>query len=109
MRPVEAVLSETAAAGDQPTEREGPLAGFRGVIPAVPIGSARRPQPIPLKLQLSDDQQASAEILEQVLASETSPRALASAPTFASQRMLRIAIAVVLWLALSAVILLRTQ
>ncbi len=109
MRPVEAVLSETAAAGDQPTEREGPLAGFRGVIPAVPIGSARRPQPIPLKLQLSDDQQASAGILEQVLASETSPRALASAPTFASQRTLRIAIAVVLWLALSAVILLRTQ
>jgi hypothetical protein len=109
MRPVEAVLSETAAAADQPLEREGPLAGFRGLIPVVPIGSTRRPQPIPLKLQVSADQQTSAGILEEILASETSPRALPSAPVLASQRMLRIAIAVLLWLALGTVILLRTQ
>lgn len=109
MRPVEAVLAETAAAADQPLEREGPLAGFRGVIPVVPIGSARRPQPIPLKLQVSDDQQTSAGILEEILASETSPRALPAAPVLASQRMLRIAIAILLWLALGTVILLRTQ
>jgi hypothetical protein len=109
MRPVEAVISETAAVEEQPTEREGPLAGFKGIIPAVPIGSARRPQPIPLKLQATDEQQASAAIMEQILVSETSPRALLSAPTFASQRTLRIGIAVLIWVVLGAMILLRTQ
>ncbi len=109
MRPVEAVLSETAAIADQPTEREGPLAGFKGIIPAVPIGSSRRPQPIPLKLQATVEQQASAAIMEQILISETSPRALLSAPTFSSQRTLRIALAVLVWVVLGAVILMRTQ
>jgi len=109
MRPVEAGLAGTSAIEDLPTERIGPLAGFRGVIPAAPIGSSRRPQSIPLKLQASEEQQASAGIMEQILVSETSPRVLPSAPTSASQRMLRQGIAVLLWVALSAVIFLRTQ
>jgi hypothetical protein len=109
MRPVESVISETTAVPDQPAEREGPLAGFRGVLPAIPIGSSRRPQPIALKLQASAEQQASAAIIEQILASETSPRALPIAPTFSSQRMLRIGLAVLVWLVLGAIILLRTQ
>jgi hypothetical protein len=62
-----------------------------------------------LKLQATDEQQASAAIMEQILASETTPRALLAAPTFASQRMLRIGIAVLLWVLLGAIILLRTQ
>ena len=41
MRPVEAAIAETAAIEDMPTERIGPLAGFRGVIPSAPIGSSR--------------------------------------------------------------------
>ena len=109
MRPVEAVISETAAVENQPVEREGPLAGFRGVIPVVPIGSSRRPQPIPLKLQANSEQQASAAIMEQILASETSPRAIPSASKFASQRMLRLIIAALLLVVLSAAIFLRTQ
>ena len=109
MRPVEAVISETAALENQPVEREGPLAGFRGVIPVVQIGSSRRPQPIPLKLQATSEQQASAAIMEQILASETTPRAIPSAATFASQRMLRLTIAAVLLVVLSAAIFLRTQ
>ena len=109
MRPVEAVLSEAAAAEDQPVEREGPLAGFRGVIPVVPIGSSRRPQPVPLKLQATQEQQASAAIMEQILASEISPRALPSASTFASQRVLRLTIAALLLVLLSAAIFMHTQ
>jgi hypothetical protein len=109
MRPVEAVISETPSVENQPAEREGPLRGFKGVLPAVPIGSSRRPQPIALKLQASTEQQASAAIMEQILASETSPRALVSAPTFASQRMLRIALAVLVWAVLGSILFLRTQ
>jgi hypothetical protein len=109
MRPVEAVISETASAQDQPAEREGPLRGLRGVLPVAAIGSARRPQPIPLKLQATAEQQANASILEQILASETSPRALASAPAFASQRMLRWVIAALVFLVLGAVVAARTQ
>lgn len=109
MRPVEAVISETPSIEDQPTEREGPLAGFKGILPAIPIGSSRRPQPIALKLQASAEQQAGAALMEQILASETSPQALVSAPTFASQRMLRIALAVVVWVVLGIIIFLRTQ
>jgi hypothetical protein len=110
MRPVDAVIADTAPSiDDQPTEREGPLAGFRGLIPVMPIGSTRRPKPISLKLQATDEQQASAAILEQLLASETSPRPLMSAPTYAPQRTLRQVLTVVFLLVLSAVIFMRSQ
>jgi hypothetical protein len=110
MRPVEAVISEAGpTAADQPAEREGPLAGFRGVIPVAPIGSSRRPQPIPLKLQASDEQQASAAILEQILLGETTPRPLVSSPEVISQRLLRWAIAALMLIVLGTVVLLRTQ
>jgi hypothetical protein len=104
------VITDAASSiTDLPTEREGPLAGFKGLIPSMPVGSARRPKAISLKLQASDEQQASAAILEQLLASETSPRPLVSAPTYAPQRTLRQVLAVVFWIVLSAVILLRSQ
>ncbi len=71
MRPVEAAISEsTPSVADQPVEQEGPLAGLQGVIPIAPIGSSRRPRAIPLKLQVSDEQQASAALLEQILGTE---------------------------------------
>jgi len=90
MRPVEAAIGEASAVSpDQSTEREGPLAGFRGVIPFAPIGSAQRPKAISLKLQATDEQQASASLLEQILASETTPRALKTTPLVVSQRVLR--------------------
>lgn len=109
MRPVEAVLSETTPVEDLPTEREGPLRGFHGILPAVPIGSSRRPQPIPLKLQATAEQQANSALLEQILASETSPRALVSVPAFGSERLLRWGIATLVLLILGAVLGLRTQ
>lgn len=110
MRPMDAVISETAPSVEsQPTEREGPLAGLRGVIPAIPVGSARRPKPISLKLQATDEQQASASILEQLLAAETSPRALTVAPAVASQRMLRWILAGLFIFVLAAMVGLRSQ
>jgi hypothetical protein len=110
MRPVEAIISETASSiEDQPTEREGPLAGFRGVIPAVQIGSSRRPKPISLKLQASNEQQTSATILEQILLGETAPRPLVSAPEFISQRVLRWVLTGLFLLVLGTTIGLRSQ
>jgi hypothetical protein len=110
MRPVEAVISETAAGvEDQPEEKEGPLAGLRGVIPGAPLGSSRRPKAITLKLQVTDEQQTSAALLEQILGSETSPRALATPSFIGSQQVLRWALSSVFLLVLSVVILLGSQ
>lgn len=110
MRPVEAVITETAPnVSEQPAETEGPLAGLHGVIPIVPVGPSRRPSPVSLTLQASDEQQASAMLLEQILGSETSPRALVAAPVVTSQQWLRWALSGLLLLGLSAVILMRSQ
>jgi hypothetical protein len=110
MRPVEAVIPEAGhRSDDQPAEQEGPLAGFRGVIPAAPIGSSRRPLPIPLKLQATEEQQASAALLEQLILGETTARPLVSTPVIVSQRMLRWVIAGLLLIVLSGAVFLQTQ
>jgi hypothetical protein len=110
MRPVEAMVAATAIGmDDQPAEREGPLAGLKGVIPVVAIGSLRRPRPIPLTLQTTEAQQASASILEQILQRETTPRPLASAPVVTSQQTLRWIIAGLILFVLGAVLFSGTQ
>lgn len=110
MRPVEAVITETASGvADQPAETEGPLAGLQGVIPISPIGSSRRPKPVSLTLQTTDEQQAGALLLEQILGSETSPRTLIDASLVSSQHWLRWALAGLFLLVLSAATFLRSQ
>ena len=110
MRPMEAVITETKpSVSDQPAETEGPLAGLHGVIPIAPIGSTKRPKPVSLMLQASDEQQASAILLEQILGSETSPRALVRSSVVTSQQWLRWALTGLFLLVLSAGILLRSQ
>ena len=110
MRPVGAVIAETTPGVDNlPAEREGPLAGLKGVIPAVALGALRRPRPIPLTLQTTEEQQASAAILEQVLQEETTPRPLDSAPVVTSQQTLRWIIAGLLVFVLGAVLFSGTQ
>ncbi len=90
MRPVEAAIGEASAgAADQVTEKEGPLAGFRGLIPSAPIGSSRRPKAISLKLQPTDEQQANAVLLEQIIADETAGHPLKASSVVTSQRVLR--------------------
>ena len=110
LRPVEAMIATSApGVNDMPAEREGPLAGLKGVIPAAAFLSLRRPRPIPLTLQTTEDQQASAAILEQILVGETTPRPLASAPAMASQQRLRWVLASLLLLVLGAVLFAGTQ
>ena len=110
MRPVESVISETTSSvADQPTETEGPLAGLQGVIPIAPIGSSRRPKAVSLKLQASDEQQASAALLEQILGSETSPRTLIASSFVAPQQWLRWTLTGVFLIVLSAILFLRSQ
>ena len=109
MRPVDSVIAETPGLESQPTEKEGPLAGLRGVIPAAPIGSALRPKPISLKLQANDEQQAGAVLLEQILASETNPKPLMTTAYVASQEMLRRALGALFILVLSGMVFLGTQ
>lgn len=110
MRPVEALISEAApSTEDQPEEKEGPLAGLRGVIPGSSLGSSIRPKAVSLKLQVTDEQQSSAALLEQVLGTETSPRALIDASFIASQHALRWVLAGLLLVVLGAVIGLRSQ
>ncbi len=109
MRPVEAVISETpAGTEEEPEEKEGPLAGLRGVIPGMPIGSSKKPKSISLKLQATDEQQASAALLERILGSETSPRALVIPSSIWSQGWLRRALAGLFWLVLGVIIALRS-
>ena len=109
MRPVESIVEEAPSVESQPTEREGPLAGLRGVIPAAPIGSALRPKPISLKLQASDEQQAGAVILEQILAGETNAKPLVTTPFVASQRVLRWVLSGLFIIVLGVMIFLGTQ
>ena len=110
MRPVEAVISEPApSVEDQPAETEGPLAGLHSVIPIAPIGSSRRPKPVSLTLQVSDEQQTSVALLEQILGSETSPRALITPSVVQSQQWLRWALSGLVLMVLSGVIFLRSQ
>jgi hypothetical protein len=89
MRPVDSAISETPASVDQITEREGPLAGFRGVIPAAVIGSSLRPKPVSMMLQVTEEQQAGASLLEQILASETTAQPRKEAARVSSQKVLR--------------------
>jgi hypothetical protein len=108
MRPVEAAISESVpSVADQPVETEGPLSGLQGVIPIAPIGSSKRPKAIPLKLQVTDEQQASAALLEQILGSETSPRKLITSASVAPQQWLRWALTALFLIVLSAGLFLR--
>jgi hypothetical protein len=90
MRPVgSSIDSVIPSTVDQVTESEGPLAGFSGVIPSAPIGSALRPKAFSLKLQVTEEQQAGALLFEQILASETTAQTLKPTSAVVSQRVLR--------------------
>ena len=91
MRPVDSAIADSSVVDDseQVIENEGPLAGFRGVIPSAPIGSSLRPKAFSMKLQVSHEQQAGASLMEKIIAGETASHSVKLTPTVASQRMLR--------------------
>jgi hypothetical protein len=105
MRPVDSTIDEaTAGSMDQVTEREGPLAGFPGVIPSSPIGSSLRPKAFSLKLQITEEQQASASLLEQIITGETTVQPRKAAGGVSSQRVLRWVLSGLFLLVLGAVL-----
>ena len=112
MRPVESVISETdeGPAEEQPVEEHGPLAGLRGVLPAVPgVGPSSKPKAYSIKLQASAEQQANATMLEQMLAEEIHPKPISTQKVVLTQRLLRWAIAVLLLLVVGGTIFGSTQ
>ena len=109
MRPVDSAIDDAAAgssSADQIIESEGPLAGFRGVIPASPIGSSLRPKAFSLKLQVTEEQQAGANLLEQIIANETLIQPTKIAVGVSSQRLLRWILSGLFLIVLSTVLLL---
>ena len=106
MRPVDSAIGETSYSDEeeQEPETEGPLAGFSGVIPSAPIGSSLRPKAFSMKLQVSDEQQAGAVLIEQIIASETAARPSRPTTVMASQQMLRWVISGLFLIALSFVL-----
>lgn len=96
MRPVESVISETEGepVEEQPVEEQGPLAGLRGVLPAVPgVGPSSTPKAYAIKLEASAEQQANATLLERLLAEEVHPKPVSTQKVVSTQRILRWVIA----------------
>lgn len=92
MRPMESALAGgESAAPDLPLEERGPLLGLHGVLPAF-SGVAlpySKPRAHSIKIEATDQQLAHAALLEDILAAESRPAPMNSAPLPGSQRGLR--------------------
>jgi hypothetical protein len=105
MRPVDASAS-TSLSGDRTIESRGALAGLQGVLPAVQgFAPTSKPKAYSIKLRASEEQQAHAALLEQILAAETSPVPIGSAFVLAPSRILRALLTLFLFVGLAVVIL----
>ena len=108
MRPVESAVTPAAGGGaESRLEDRGPLLGLHGVLPAIPGAAvpSSRPKPHSMKLDASEQHQAHAKLLEEMLAAETQPLPIQGAGQLRSQRALRWAISAVLVIVLSGAIL----
>jgi len=77
MRPVESVISETGATVSESegvVEQRGPLAGIRGVLPFLEIVPGRKPPAYSIKLQVTEQQQKYARLLEKLIQDEGQPK-----------------------------------
>lgn len=113
MRPLETGISQPASfstPSDQTLESRGALAGLQGVLPAVPgFTPTSKPKAYSIKLHASEEQQAHAELLEQILAAETAPVPIESFSTLRTSRSLRWFLAFILFFVLSGVLFIRTS
>ncbi len=111
MRPIEAILTgEEKGAEAQEEEREGPLAGLRGVLPAVPTPLPySRPRTYSIRLNLTPAQQTHVQLLEQLIAEEEQPRPRRAVTPPASPRLLRWLITALLLIALFVPLFFQTQ
>lgn len=103
MRLAEASSPGAMEAGEIDTgalERIGPLAGLRGVLSAEPVAAQAGKTPgQTIRLNVSDLQQKRADQLQKMITAETEPRAGKRPPVISEQRVLRILIALLLFLA----------
>lgn len=103
MRPVEsAAPSAPISDGTKNVvESAGPLTGMRGVLPAeLEIARLKKPPSYSIKLQVSENQQAHADLLGELIKAEGVPRPVSDRPVILQQRVLRPVIFVVLVLAI---------
>ena len=102
MRPVEsaAILAAMPDLSHETIESAGPLSGLRGVLPAEPgVAQGQKPHVHSIKLQISETNQANAVLIEQMIKTEGQARPIVRRSVITTQRILRIGIAVVLFLA----------
>ncbi len=112
MRPVDGIpqSASRSLSSDQTLESRGALAGLQGVLPAVAAFSpTSKPKAYSIKLQASEEQQAHATLLEQILAAETEPVPLTSFSALAASRGLRWLLAFILFAGLTSTLILRAQ
>lgn len=113
MRPVDtgsARPSSPSASGDRTLESRGALAGLQGVLPSVPgFTPTSKPKAYSIKLQASEEQQAHAGLLEQILAAETAPVPIASFSALTTSRNLRWFLSFVLLAVITTVLFMRGQ
>jgi hypothetical protein len=111
MRPIDAAAGMYAMGDkDAPVESSGPLAGLQGVLPVEPeIAQLKKPIAYALRLQVSENQQAHADLFEKLVKSEGEPKAIAGRPVLSSQYLFRLIIFVVLLLAIAWPIFTRSQ
>ncbi len=111
MRPVDTASNPLldAAAGET-METRGPFAGLQGVLPsATYLGASSKPKALAIKLQADDEQQSQALLLEQIMAAEAHPEPMITPAGVNSQRILRIAIFVLLLAVVTGAIFMGTQ
>jgi hypothetical protein len=113
MRPVETALPDAQSAQplvEGPMEAEGPLAGLRGVLPLEGgLIQPGKPKAHAIRLQVSEAQQADANLLEQMLAAETQAEPLRGGGSLVSQRVLRWVISALLILLVAFFLAAHTQ
>jgi hypothetical protein len=112
MRPVDAGIPQisTSLSGDRTPESRGALAGLQGVLPAGKgFNPTSKPKAYSIKLQASEEQQAHAALLEQILAAETAPVPLDAFSRIGTSRALRWLLFVLLPVLLTVVLSMRTQ
>ncbi len=111
MRPIEAIIGgKTEGGAAEEEEKEGPLAGLRGVLPRAPETLPyTRPRPYSVRLNVTPAHQAHVQLLEQLIAAESQPRPRQIPPAPKTRRFGYWLIAILLLSAILLSLFARTQ